>query len=61
LQTRAKTPAEREATGRLIAYNAGRDMRLKGWAKACPYVKGGSYAKCWWRGWYDAEKILANQ
>jgi hypothetical protein len=39
-----------------VAYNAGRDMYLKGWEKSCPYTKGHIYARCWYRGWYDAER-----
>jgi hypothetical protein len=41
---------------RQVAYNAGRDMYLKGWEFSCPYTKGHIYAKCWFRGWYDAER-----
>jgi hypothetical protein len=61
LPIRRKTPEEALAVNRQVAYNAGRDMKLKGWAKVCPYVKGHMFARCWWRGWYDAEKTLANQ
>lgn len=50
-----------DSTNRQVAYNAGRDMKLKGWAKVCPYTSGHIYAHCWWRGWYDAERSLANQ
>lgn len=39
-----------------VAYNAGRDMYLKGWEKSCPYTKGHIYARCWYRGWHDAER-----
>lgn len=44
-----------------VAYNAGRDMCLKRWQKKCPYTAGHILARCWWRGWYDAEKTLAIQ
>jgi len=61
LHIRNKTETERLAINKQVAYNAGRDMRLKGWAKTCPYKAGHVYARCWWRGWYDAEKTLAAQ
>jgi hypothetical protein len=61
LPIRRKTPEEALAVNRQVAYNAGRDMKLKGWAKVCPYKAGHIFARCWWRGWYDAEKTLANQ
>ena len=43
-------------TNQQVAYNAGRDMFLKGWAKECPYNPKTIYAKRWWRGWFDAER-----
>ena len=42
-----------------VAYNAGRDMFNKGWAKACPYTKTSRLTPVWWRGWYDKEKKKA--
>lgn len=39
-----------------VAYNAGRDMYLKGWEFSCPYSKTSLYSKFWFRGWYDAER-----
>lgn len=44
-----------------VAYNAGRDFFNKGWAKICPYVATSPLSKCWWKGWFDAEKTQANQ
>lgn len=41
---------------RQVAYNAGRDMYLKGWEFSCPYTQGTVYARCWFRGWFDAER-----
>jgi hypothetical protein len=61
LRIPSKTQAESLAVNKQVAYNAGRDMKLKGWAKVCPYKTGHVFARCWWRGWYDAEKTLANQ
>jgi hypothetical protein len=42
-----------------VAYNAGRDMCVKGWAKACPYASKSVLTRFWWRGWFDAERKKA--